>query len=251
MTKLYKKSEILFAVVFIAAYVAGTSIADSLSQTCGMEKSVTLAYHLLMSAVILIWIEKNGYAEKYGLCRSRVPASGFLYYVPLVILSSVNLWFGVRMNMPVCETVLYVLSMIFVGFLEEIIFRGFLFRAMAKDGITSAVIVSSVTFGIGHIVNLFNGSGATVFGNLCQIAYAVAFGFMFVMIFRRGGSLFPCIISHSTINSLSAFANESAITDTVNIVLSAVLCIASIGYTAVICKLIPERTGNVDKVNAL
>ena len=47
------------------------------------------------------------------------------------------LWYGVAMNVSLLETVLYILTMFCVGFLEEMIFRGFLFNAMAKDGIKS------------------------------------------------------------------------------------------------------------------
>ena len=51
-----------------------------------------------------------------------------------------------------------VFSMILVGFVEEMIFRGFLFRALlGEDKPVVAIIVSAVTFGIGHIVNLFTG----------------------------------------------------------------------------------------------
>ena len=64
--------------------------------------------------------------------------------------------------------------MLCVGFLEEVIFRGLLFQAIAKDNIKSAVIISSVTFGIGHIINLFNGSGMDLVNNLCQIVFAFA-----------------------------------------------------------------------------
>lgn len=38
--------------------------------------------------------------------------------------------------------------MLCVGFLEEVIFRGLLFTAIAKDTIKTAVVLSSVTFGI-------------------------------------------------------------------------------------------------------
>lgn len=67
--------------------------------------------------------------------------------------------------------------MLCVGFLEETIFRGLPFTAIAKDNIKSAVIISSVTFGIGHIINLFNGSGMDLVNNLCRIVFAVAVGF--------------------------------------------------------------------------
>lgn len=36
------------------------------------------------------------------------------------------LWHGVAMNVSLLETVLYILTMFCVGFLEEMIFRGFL-----------------------------------------------------------------------------------------------------------------------------
>ncbi|MBD5536303.1 MAG: CPBP family intramembrane metalloprotease [Lachnospiraceae bacterium] len=60
-----------------------------------------------------------------------------------------------------------------VGFIEEVIFRGFLFKALAENNVKSAVIISSVTFGLGHLVNLFNGSGMDLINNLCQICFAI------------------------------------------------------------------------------
>ena len=243
MTNLYKKSELLFSLVLIIVYVAGTGLADSLSDTLGTVKSVTAVFHGAFSAVLFLWLRRSDLFAKYGLCKSSTKASRYLYYVPLIIVSTVNLWFGVRLNMPITETILFLCSMFFVGFLEEIIFRGFLFRAMEKDGVRSAVVVSSLTFGIGHIVNLFNGHVMGLIENLCQIAYAVAFGFMFVLIFHKGGSLIPCIISHSTVNMLSAFANEDALTDSVNIVLSLCLCVFIGVYCMVLHRLLPRGGG--------
>ena len=40
MTKLYKKSEILFAILWIVAYVVLSSLADQLSESIGVIKSV-------------------------------------------------------------------------------------------------------------------------------------------------------------------------------------------------------------------
>ena len=103
---------------------------------------------------------------------------------------------------------LYVLCMLCVGFLEEIIFRGLLFLAMYKDTPRAAIAVSSITFGIGHIINLINGSGADLLSNLLQVAYASAAGFMFVMIFVRSESLLACIVAHGVFNALSAFCPD-------------------------------------------
>ena len=97
-----------------------------------------------------VFIRKNGLQKRYGLCRSSVPARRFLYYVPLVILASGNLWNGAALTCSPAETVCRVVCMLCVGFLEEVIFRGLLFTAIARNNIKSAVIISSVTFGIGH-----------------------------------------------------------------------------------------------------
>ena len=78
---------------------------------------------------------------------------------------------------------------------------------MEKDNLKLATVVSSVTFGIGHIVNLFN--GAELLPTLLQICYATAIGFLFVIIFIKSKSIIPCIIAHSVNNALSIFNQES------------------------------------------
>ena len=131
--------------------------------------------------------------------------------------------------------------MLCVGFLEEVIFRGLLFKAIARGNIRSAVIISSVTFGIGHIINLFNGSGMDLVGNLCQIAFAVAVGFLLVTIFYRGGSLLPCIIVHSAINTIGTFANDKAVTAEMYIIHLAILIVITVAYTLVLIKTLPDN----------
>ena len=230
LNKLYEKSEIWFAVALIIAYVVLASTGDNISADLGIDKVVTLPILIAMSAGLYFFVRKNGLTEKYGLCKSKLPATKMLYYIPLLVLLTANLWYGVALNQSPLETALYVLSMFCVGFLEELIFRGLLFKAMAKDGVRSAIIVSSVTFGIGHIVNLFNGSGAELLPNLLQVMYAIAIGFAFVMIYCRTKSLIPCILTHSIFNGLSAFANEAAMTAQREITSGILLAVIGGGY---------------------
>ena len=241
MNRLYQKNEIWFAIAWIITYVVGSSAAETMSDTIGVPKLVTVLFHVGLSLVVFFWMRRKDLLEKYGLCRSDVAAVKFLYYIPLIIMGSCNLWYGVKWNMPVLETLFYVISMICVGFLEEIIFRGFLFRAMSRDSIKWAILVSSVTFGIGHILNLFNGSGMDVVSNLCQICNAIAFGFLFVIIFYRGKSLLPCIFTHSTINVLSAFTDESSLSAGREIIMALVLAVMAVAYTGILLKTLPER----------
>ena len=113
-----------------------------------------------------------------------------------------------------------------VGFLEEIIFRGFLFRAMEKDNLKFAVIVSAITFGAGHIVNLAN--TADTFGVFMQVFYAIAIGFMFTVIAYKGESLWPCILSHMFVNGSSVFAIPAS--SSMELVTSIGIIVISGGY---------------------
>lgn len=236
MKRLYDKSKLWFALVWIIVYVVGTSIVDGLTQTHG----ATLGFHLVLSLVLLAFLKQQGLFREYGLCRPKAKAKCFLFYIPLIAVSTVNFWFGVQLNEPIHEAVFFALSMVCVGFLEELIFRGFLFKAMAKDGITSAIIVSSLTFGIGHIVNLINGSGADLVSNLCQVVYAIAFGYLCVILFHRGGSLLPCIAAHSFVNATSVFQGD--VTQAQQFLSAAVLTVVPLIYAIVLQKMLPKET---------
>ena len=238
MKALYQKSEICFAVAWIIAYCVLASMGDSLSARIGTQKIVTLPILIVLSVILFLFVQKNQLLEKYGLCKSKIPASKMLFYMPLLALLTVNLWYGCSMSSSKLETVFYILSMLCVGFLEEMIFRGFLFCAMAENGVKSAIIVSSVTFGVGHIVNLINASGAELLPNLFQVIYAMAVGFMFVMIFYKTKSLLPCIVTHGIFNALSVFGNEAAMTSQRNTISCFFMVLVSGAYALYIAFMI-------------
>ena len=241
MKKLYEKSELRFAIIWIVIYCVLQSLANSINEKIGIEYLASAVLCVIQAVILFFFIWKNGLLERYGLCRSSVPARRLLYYVPLIILAMGNLWNGVAVNHPLTGTVCRIVCMLCVGFVEEVIFRGFLFKAMAKDNLKSAIIVSSVTFGIGHLINLFNGSGMDLVNNLCQITFAVAVGFLFVTIFYRSGSLLPCIITHSAINSLSTFADEAGFTVEKQIIHVLVMIVITVAYTLILTKTLPKN----------
>lgn len=234
MLKLYKKSELGFALLWIALYVVLLSVADSISMQLGTQKLVSAPMCIILTAVLYIGIKKSGLSKKYGLCRFEGEAKRYLYFIPLLLLASTNLWWGVKMNLSAQESVLYVISMLCVGFLEEVIFRGLLFEAMRKDDPKSAFWVSGVSFGLGHIINLL--SGAELVPTLLQILYATAVGFLFTLIFYRGRSLWPCIITHSAVNSLSAFSNTQNEPKWGGAAAAVFMCALSLAYFAYIQK---------------
>lgn len=229
MTKLYKKNETAFAILWIVAYVVLSSLADQLSATAGIMKSVTAVLHIAMSLILFFWIRNNDLSEKYGFRRSVIPAKRVLYYLPLIIIASTGFWGGIKLRYGFPEALLYFISMCCVGFLEEVIFRGLLFRAMEKDNLKTAVIVSSLTFGIGHIVNLFNGNGRDPASSMIQIVFAVLVGFVLVLIFYHGRSLISCILFHSANNALKVFSTEGNLDPKTEMMLNLVLIVVVLG----------------------
>ena len=226
MRKLFEKDEVGFALIWIGIYVAGFAGADSLSQTMGAPKLLTVIIGLVISVCLYGFIRRNHLTEYYGLRRVQGGAGQYLYYIPLIVLSSVNLWHGLKLNCSVQEAALYVISMCFVGFLEEVIFRGLLFKGMYKSNLRSAVAVSSITFGMGHIVNLL--LGEPLFSTILQLIYASAIGFCYTAFFCASGSILPCILSHAFINASSVFAAEPSARE--QVVFSIVLIVLDIGY---------------------
>ena len=241
MKKLYEKNELTFAIAWIAAYCVLQSLANPLNKAIGVEYAASAAFCVLQTVVLFTFLRKNGLRKRYGLCRPSVPAGRFLYYVPLLILASGNLWNGTAVNYSPAETACRIVCMLCVGFLEEVIFRGLLFTAIAKNTIRSAVVISSVTFGIGHLINLFNGSGMDLGSNLCQIIFAIAVGFLLVTIFYRGGSLLPCILVHSAINTLGTFANDADLTAEMRLLHLAILTAITVAYTLILTKTLPKK----------
>ena len=241
MKMLYEKNEQAFAIVWIVVYCVLQSIANPLNEKIGIEYSASAIFCILQTIILFTFIRKNNLQKQYGLCKSPVPACRFLYYVPLFILATGNLWNGVAVNYSLTETVCHIACMLCVGFLEEVIFRGFLFVAIAKDNVKSAIIISSITFGVGHLINLFNGSGMDLVNNLCQVFFAIAVGFLLVTIFYRGGSLFPCMIVHSAINTLSIFANKTDITVEKHLVHVFVLIFITVAYNLILTRTLPKN----------
>ncbi len=244
LKKLYDKSKIWFAIAWIIAYCVLLSVGDALSAEIGIEKSVTLAIGILLSAMLLLFLKEHVLFAEYGLCAPKASAKSMLYYIPILVMLTANLWYGVTLKYGALETVLYILAMLCVGFLEEVIFRGLLFEAMRKDNVKVAIIVSSVTFGIGHIINLINGSGAELLPNLLQVVYATAAGFMFVMMYYKSKSLFVCIVAHSVFNALSVFANEANATPEMRILSAILLTVITGSYALYLALSMKGKTND-------
>ena len=105
MKKLYEKSEQTFAIVWIVIYCVLQSLANPLNEKIGIEYSASAIFCIVQATVLFVFIRKNNLLKRYGLCKTSVPARRFLYYVPLFILATGNLWNGIAVNYSLSGTV--------------------------------------------------------------------------------------------------------------------------------------------------
>ena len=89
------------------------------------------------------------------------------------------------------------ITMLLVGTTEEVTFRGILLvggrRAFGKE--STALVFSSVLFGLFHLPNVFIGS--TWGSSIKQVVFTAVMGAAFYALRRVSGSLIPCIVLHA------------------------------------------------------
>ena len=221
MYKLYKKNELNFALFWIIFYCL---LAVPIMENFGDSSVFTFLFLLLLAIIITGFIKKYKLTDKYGLDGFPKDPKRYLYFIPVWILVTGNLWGGLSLSYSGFSQLWAVLSMILIAYIEEIIFRGFLFKALlTKEGVKNAIILVGVTFGIGHIVNIFAGQAS--FETLVQIIFAIAWGFILVTIFYKSKSLIPGIIGHGLINAFSKFGVENQVSKWIYIILTIIVAI--------------------------
>ena len=244
MRKLYEKSEITFAILWIVIY---TVVMGTLQNNFGFDSLWHMLGVSVISAAMYLFVKKNGLTEKYGLEGWAKNSRAMLWFIPLWIISCCNFCSGFLPDYPVPGLIYAAVSMAIIGFAEEMIFRGFLFKAMLKDGsVKTAVIVSSLTFGIGHILNLF--TGQDLVETLNQVVFAVAIGFVFTLVYYKCGSLLPCILAHSIIDVTSVFAADEG-SFLLNIILHVVIIGLSVAYCIYLVKRVETPAVNRETVS--
>ena len=241
MRKLYEKSEIAFAILWIVIYV----VCMGNLRTLGDDSPYMMTGLIVISLLMYLFVSKNGLREKYGLNGWAKNSRAMLWFIPLWIITSGNLWGGISPDYQGPGLLFAIVSMALVGFAEELIFRGFLFKAMLRDGnVKGAIIVSSVTFGLGHIANVL--VGFELVATLVQVCCAVFIGFIMTLVFYKSGSLLPCIVSHSLIDVFSKLAADRG--PMLDGVFIAVLLVIAVGYGYYLVKKV--ETPQINRVNS-
>ena len=105
---------------------------------------------------------------------------------------------------PFMNIVMFILTMFFVGFAEEGVFRGvilnlFLNRfSKTRGGIMTAILLNGFLFGAMHLSNIF--SGVSVKSAVVQAATAIVAGILLAAIYVRSGNFWIVVFLHAWID---------------------------------------------------
>lgn len=230
MKALFDRDETIFALVWIVIYVVGFGNAGVLTDDVVTNYAIQVAVGLVMAVALVTFARKNDLLEYWGLCPLRGDARRFLWFVPLLVLMSENVWLGLGKGED--STLAMVLGIAAIGvmapILEELVLRVILYRALGHSNALRAFVVCSVTFGVGHIVNLLFGHDLA--RTLIQVCYALCIGFCLTAVLHAGRSIVPITLAHIEMNTLGFFANQGEVGTVADYVTIAILCVGCIAY---------------------
>lgn len=104
---------------------------------------------------------------------------------------------------PKMHILVFVLYIILIGIAEEILFRGIIAEELlkvfgtSKKGIVKAIMISSIMFGIAHMINALNTS---VLSAVIQTIIVSFMGMVFSIIYFKSGNIWTVITVHAFID---------------------------------------------------
>ena len=172
---------LLYSILIFVFYFVENITRNVFLNILGMSSLIgTLLAVFIFSAVILV-------ITKYVPIESNLnSATGntVVIYIATAALILINLYpFDIKTGKDIWGIIV---QLIFVAAVEELIFRGYLFRFFktVKDYKT-AIILTSLLFGIVHITNLFNDNWLLV---LLQIIGAIGIGVIYSVTYYKTGN---------------------------------------------------------------
>lgn len=198
------------AVAGIVSDIIDTKILGSLipgyvvtQNVVGIEIEQASGFGMAVGSVLVIGLFYLWFRPSFdGMLKKKDLLKGLLFLLPILIIhwtGSIVSWtrFGTA------SVFLAFLRAFAPGFGEEVAFRGlgvanYLRRDNTEKGVAKIFWLSSIVFGLAHVLNAF--AGAPLLISLGQAAYAAGIGMILGAVYLRTGNLWPTILAHMSVD---------------------------------------------------
>jgi uncharacterized protein len=206
-----KNSPILLSILFTVLALVFPAIAGTIITIKNISSlsSIYLIQFISTTVGVLVtlWIMKKSKFsfQDFGFRRFKAEA----WMAVIVVFELVPFFNGITDKDGLSAQYVFILLLFVmaVGFCEELIFRGLIFKYLSTKGLKVAILGSSILFGIGHLANL--ASGADLLMTLLQIAFAFLFGLVCAEIVAKTKSIIFPIIWHATHDFIAFMTDKS------------------------------------------
>ncbi|GAA2305213.1 CPBP family intramembrane metalloprotease [Glycomyces scopariae] len=201
---------VILVVVFGFQQAAGRMLLRGLDDGSEYSRQVGELIGETLSAVLVVAIILAlGWWRSVGLAGPVERKWVRLAWFPALIV--VVLFVLQLMQSPLTDDLkwmgLGVPNVFMIGFFEEALTRGLVLFPMLvawrsrPNGVMRAVLISSLLFGLAHLINLF--SGASLGPTLVQVGYAFGFGVGFAALLLRTNTMWIGIVLHALVDANS------------------------------------------------
>lgn len=184
-------------------------------------------------------------------------AKSILFVIPAMIVALNNIPFlsilegEAKITGNMLQLALLLIECLAVGFFEEMTFRSFVMltvmekRRATRGQILVSIIITSVIFGLVHLINMFTSSPVAV---LLQICYSFLIGAMCAVVLLISCNVWLCVLIHGIFNFMGAivptYGEGKLIWDHIpTMIITAVVgIIVAIFYIMVFTRYKPEDT---------
>ncbi len=137
---------------------------------------------------------------------------------------------------PAWRILLLAVECLCIAFFEETAFRGVVLlgligrKPQSRLWVFWSVVLTSVIFGLIHLVNLYQSSPVAV---LLQIGYSTLIGAMCSVVLIKSADLWLCVILHAVFNfggAVVQYCGRGEIWDTFTVIFTAALAVFTTGY---------------------
>lgn len=153
----------------------------------------TFLQKLLKAVTVIIYITKLKFWDEIGSIK-KLSNSNLLLLLPVAVLSLIPVLNGIKIK-SISIIFIILATVILIGIVEELLFRGVIFTALKENGTINAILISSFIFALTHFLNLVY--GADFLDTVVQVVFAFGFGLVMAVVRSKTNILLPLILVHA------------------------------------------------------